>query len=134
VPDWQWLDELEAAGGRVALNAAETGERSLPPSFEFQAGAELPFDALVRGCCEHIIDAFQRPNTRLYEWLKPRLESRRARGIILWHFTACDLWRAETETLRETFALPVLPLEAGPEPGAAPRDLNRLQAFLETLR
>jgi hypothetical protein len=132
--DWQWLDELEAAGGRVALNAAETGERSLSPAFEFQAGADLPLDALVRGCCENIIDVFQRPNTRLYSWLKPRLESRRVRGILLWHFTACDLWRAEAETLRETFRLPVLLLEAGVEPGAAPRDLNRLQAFVETLQ
>jgi hypothetical protein len=55
------------------------------------------------------------------------------RGIILWHFTGCDLWRAEAQTLRETFSLPVLLLEAGTEPGAAPRELNRLQAFMETL-
>jgi len=55
------------------------------------------------------------------------------RGIILWHFTGCDLWRAEAQTLRETFSLPVLLLEAGTESGAAPRELNRLQAFMETL-
>jgi hypothetical protein len=36
--------------------------------------------------------------------------------------------------LRETFGLPVLLLEAGAEPAAAPRELNRLQAFAETLR
>ncbi len=77
---------------------------------------------------------FQRPNTRLYSWLKPRLASRRVRGIVLWLFTGCDLWRAEAQTLRETFGLPVLLLEAGGEPGAAPRELNRLQAFVETLR
>jgi benzoyl-CoA reductase/2-hydroxyglutaryl-CoA dehydratase subunit BcrC/BadD/HgdB len=132
--DWKWLEELEAAGGRAALNATETGERSLSPAFEFQPGADSPFDALVRGYCDNLIAVFQRPNARLYSWLKPRLESRRVRGIVLWHFTACDLWRAEAETLRETFGLPVLLLEAGVEPGAAPRDLNRLQAFVETLR
>jgi len=132
--DWKWLDELEAAGARVALNATEMGERSLGPAFAGEAAAAPPLDALVRGWCENIIDVFQRPNTPLYSWLKPRLAGRRARGIVLWHFTACDLWRAEAQTLRETFALPVLPLEASAEPGAAPRERNRLQAFVETLR
>ena len=71
-----------------------------------------PFDALVAGYFENIVDVFQRPNTRLYSWLKPRLLSRQARGIVLWHFTGCDLWRAEAQTLREAFGLPVLLLEA----------------------
>jgi benzoyl-CoA reductase/2-hydroxyglutaryl-CoA dehydratase subunit BcrC/BadD/HgdB len=133
-PHWKWLDELEAAGGRITLNATEMGERSLPPAFAFQAGANDPFDALVRGWRDNMIDVFQRPNTRLYSWLKRRLASRRARGIVLWHFTGCDLWRAEAQTLRETFGLPVLLLEATGEPGAAPRELNRLQAFVEMLR
>ncbi|MGD0411875.1 MAG: 2-hydroxyacyl-CoA dehydratase family protein [Verrucomicrobiota bacterium] len=177
-PHWKWLDELEAAGGRIALNATEMGERSLSPVFELEAGADgmrqsstvgrdsvepkldfqgksqgstesrpavthpvtdafranHAFDALVRGYCENIVDVFQRPNTRLYSWLKTRLESRQARGIVLWLFTGCDLWRAEAQTLRETFGLPVLLLEAGAEPAAAPRELNRLQAFAETLR
>jgi hypothetical protein len=133
-PHWKWLDDLEAAGGRVALNATEMGERSLSPAFDDEAGASRPFDALVRGYCDNIIDVFQRPNTRLYSWLKPRLASRQARGIVLWHFTGCDLWRAEAGTLRETFGLPVLLLEAGAEPGAGPRRLDRLQTFVETLR
>jgi len=131
--DWKWLDELEAAGGHVALNATEMGERSLGPAFDLEAGATEPFEALVCGCCDNIVDVFQRPNTRLYSWLKPRLASRGARGIVLWHFTGCDLWRAEAQTLRETFGLPVLLLEAGGEAGAAPRERNRLQAFVETL-
>jgi hypothetical protein len=110
------------------------GERSLSPAFNYEAGARPPFDALVHGYCDHITDVFQRPNTRLYSWLKSRLVSRHVRGIVLWHFTGCDLWRGEAQTLREIFALPVLLLEAGAEPGAAPRELNRLQAFVETLR
>ncbi len=133
-PHWKWLDELEAAGGRVALNATELGERSLSPTFAFEAGTDHPLDALVRGYCENIVDVFQRPNTRLYSWLKPRLASRGVRGIVLWHFTGCDLWRAEAQTLRESFGLPVLLLEAGAEPGIAPRELNRLQAFMEMLK
>jgi hypothetical protein len=133
-PHWKLLDEIEAAGGRVALNATETVECSLSPTFEFEAGANHPFDVLVHGYWDNIIGVFQRPNTRLYSWLKPRLASRHVRGIVLWHFTGCDLWRAEAQTFRETFGLPVLLLEASGEPGAAPREINRLQAFVETLR
>ena len=115
------------------LNATENGERSLSPAFEFEAGAN-PLAVLVRGCCDNIVDVFQRPNTRLYSWLKPRLVSRHMRGIVLSHFTGCDLWRAEAQTLRETFDLPVLLLEAGGEPGTTPRDVNRIEAFVETLK
>jgi hypothetical protein len=130
---WKLLDEIEAAGGRVVLNATKTGERSLCPAFELAPDCD-PFEALVHGYCDHIVDVFQRPNTRLYSWLKPRLASRQVRGIVLWHFTGCDLWRAESESLREAFGLPVLLLEAGGEPGNAPRELTRLQAFVEMLK
>ena len=34
------LDAIEAAGGRVVLNATETGERSLSPFFELKAGSD----------------------------------------------------------------------------------------------
>jgi len=130
---WKLLDEIEAAGGRVVLNATKTGERSLSPAFEF-ADDTKPFAALVHGYCDNIVGVFQRPNTRLYSWLKPRLASRQVRGIVLWHFTGCDLWRAEAESLREAFGLPVLLLEASDEPGNTPRELTRLQAFVETLK
>ena len=90
-------------------------------------------DALVTGYFENIVDVFQRPNTRLYSWLKPRLVSRQIRGIVLWHFTGCDLWRAEAQTLREILGLPVLLLEADEAAGLSPRDVNRLQAFVEML-
>lgn len=140
-PHWKLLDEIEAVGGRIVLNATKTGERSLSPSFELEshgdegvAATGNPFDALVHGYCDNIVAVFQRPNTRLYSWLKPRLASRQVRGIVLWHFTGCDLWRAEAQTLRETFGLPVLLLEAGSEPGNAPRELTRLQAFVEMLK
>ncbi len=127
------FDAIEAAGGRVVLNASENGERGLCPQFDPAAGGNS-FDALVSGYFDNIVDVFQRPNIRLYSWLKPRLLSRRVRGIVLWHFTGCDLWRAEAQTLRETFGLPVLLLEAGEAAGISPRDVNRLEAFVETLK
>ncbi len=130
--NWHLFDLIEQAGGCIALNATETGERSLLPAFDC-AEDKSPFTILADGYFDHIADAFQRPHTRLLDWLKPRLEARQVRGIILWQYTGCDLWRAEAQTLREVFQLPVLVLEGGAEPGANPRDENRLQAFVETL-
>ena len=129
--DWILFDGIEDAGGRVVLNATLSGERSLAPAFG--DGAD-PFTLLAEGYFENIADVFRRPNSRLYAWLWPRLVSRRARGIILWCFTGCDLWRAERQSLREVLGLPVLLLEAGDAAGISPRDANRLQAFVETLK
>ena len=127
------LETIEVAGGRVVLNATENGERSLGVRFDLEADGD-PFDLLVAGYFENIADVFQRPNARLYSWLKPRLLSCQARGIVLWHFTGCDLWRAEAPTLREAFGLPVLLLEAPANSGAPARSVNRIQAFVETLK
>ncbi|HTY86844.1 MAG TPA: 2-hydroxyacyl-CoA dehydratase family protein [Candidatus Acidoferrum sp.] len=128
------LDLIEAAGARVVLNATETGERSLLPVLAPGDFRDHPFAALARHCFENIADVFQRPNTRLYSWLKDRLAARRARGIVLWVHTGCDLWRAEAQSLRETFQLPVLVLEADEMSGGSRREADRIQAFVETRR
>jgi hypothetical protein len=133
-PHWPLLDVIESAGGRVVLNATETGERSLSSANEPDAAGGDPFDALADASFNGIADAFQRPNTPLYSWLKPRLLARNVRGLVLWHFTGCDLWRAEAPTLRELTGLPVLLLEAGEGPGVSQRQVNRVEAFLETLK
>jgi len=152
------LDALEKAGGRVVLNATEAGERSLrhplpenwrrfslSPSEGERAGvrgllwpsgsgaqpASLPA-LLARSCLANCVDVFQRPNTRLYDWLRARLTAREARGIVLWHYVGCDLWRAEAQPLRAAFGLPVLLLDA--DEAAPRRNTGRLEAFLESLR
>jgi hypothetical protein len=131
--DGDLLEAIESAGGRVVLNATENGERSLRPRFNMSAEV-THFDALADGYFENIVDVFQRPNLRLHAWLKTRALSHGVRGIMLWLFPGCDLWRAEAQTLRETLGLPVLLLEAGETAGISPRDVNRLQAFVETLK
>ena len=131
---WPLLEVLEAAGGNVALNATETGERCLCPVCEFTAAEDEPFEVMLNGYFDSIVDVFQRPNTPLYAWLRPRLRARNIRGIVLWHLTGCDLWRAEAQTMRETFGLPLLLLEAEQTPGASARETNRIQAFVETLK
>ena len=78
------------------------------------------------------VDVFQRPNTRLYDWFRPRLTARGVRGIVLWHYVGCDLWRAEAQPLRDAFGLPVLLLDA--DETTPQRNVGRLEAFLESLR
>ena len=131
---WSLLDLIEAAGARIVLNATESGERSLLPAFRLENVSDDPLGAVARGYFENCVDVFQRPNTRLYSWLGERLTARGVRGIVLRAHTGCDLWRAEVQTLRETFRLPVLLLEADEVPGGSPREANRIQAFVETLK
>ncbi|MGO8698172.1 MAG: 2-hydroxyacyl-CoA dehydratase [Limisphaerales bacterium] len=130
---WPLLEVIEHAGGRVVLNAAETGERGLVADIDL-ADSEDPFEALVNCGFRGIVDAFQRPNKKMYAWLKPRLSARGVRGSVLWHFTSCDLWRAEAATLREETGLPVLLLEAGEENGISRQQVNRIEAFVESLK
>jgi hypothetical protein len=145
LPRWQAhvLETMERAGGRVVLNATEAGERSLGTSASLSAlsvnagehaGVPGLLRLLTRSWLDNCVDVFQRPNTRLYDWLKPRLTARKVRGIVLWHYVGCDLWRAEVQPLREAFGLPVLLLEAAEVAGDAPRQTGRIQAFLEALK
>jgi benzoyl-CoA reductase/2-hydroxyglutaryl-CoA dehydratase subunit BcrC/BadD/HgdB len=134
---WSLFDTIAQAGGRVVLNATEPGERSLWEAANDAVPEALPVDAmhsLARDYLSHCCDVFQRPNSRLYDWLNDRLAARKVRGIVLWHYVGCDLWRAEAQSLREAFGLPVLLLEA-PESGSVPlREQGRIEAFLEALR
>lgn len=134
---WGLLDTLERIGGRVVLNATEAGERSLWPSALPQ---EAPANALptllvdlAHTYLDHCVEMFQRPNTRLYDWLRERLQARGVRGIVVWHYVGCDLWRAEVPSLKEAFGLPVLLLDAVAAAEDSTRNLGRLEAFLEAL-
>jgi benzoyl-CoA reductase/2-hydroxyglutaryl-CoA dehydratase subunit BcrC/BadD/HgdB len=128
---WPLFNAIAAAGGCVVLNATEPGERCLlPPLPKLTTGRE-PLIALADHYFDHAVDVFHRPNSRLYDWLRPRLAERQARGIVLWHYVGCDLWRAEAQPLREAFGLPVLLLEA--DGAALPRNTGRIEAFLESL-
>lgn len=128
------FDAIEAAGGQVVLNGTEPGERTLGPVIPAGTAAADPVSMLSAHYFESITDVFQRPNSRLYDWLRPRLRSRKVRGIVLWHFIGCDLWRAEAQSLREAFALPVLPLDADELQGKSARETARIEAFVETLK
>ena len=142
LPSWQApvLDAIARAGGHVVLNATEAGERSLGRAC---APEQVPIAAqpipdllrlLTRSVLDACVDVFQRPNSRLYDWLRERLAARKVRGIVLWHYVGCDLWRAEAQSLREAFNLPVLLLDSDGTAGDGARQEGRVQAFLEALR
>ena len=128
---WPLFDAIEAAGGWVVLNATEPGERCLlPPLPKFAVGTD-PLLALADHYFDHAVDVFHRPNSRLYEWLRPRLAERQVRGIVLWHYVGCDLWRAEAQPLREAFGSAGAACSRRTEPRCV-RNTGRLEAFLES--
>ena len=133
-PQWALLDAIESVGGCVVLNATEPGERCLLPPRPDSANGVLPLRALADHYFDHVVDVFQRPNSRLYEWLAARLTQRRVRGIVLWVHVGCDLWRAEAASLRDAFGLPLLVLESHDVRAGSLRDTNRLAAFIEALQ
>jgi benzoyl-CoA reductase/2-hydroxyglutaryl-CoA dehydratase subunit BcrC/BadD/HgdB len=100
----------------------------------FSADLEDPAEALARGYLDGGVAVYQRPNTRLYDWLKARLSARQVRGIVLWNYVGCDLWRGEAQTLREAFGLPVLLLDGEDAQGGSTRNATRVEAFLELLK
>lgn len=126
------FDMVEQAGGDVVLDATGTGERVLAQPLDRRAVRDDPFNTLVDACFGAIPDAFRRPNTGLYAWLKEETEKRGVRGIIFDHHVFCDTWHGEARRLKEWSGLPVLILDTdGSVPGA--RTASRIQAFLEVL-
>jgi benzoyl-CoA reductase/2-hydroxyglutaryl-CoA dehydratase subunit BcrC/BadD/HgdB len=144
-PHWGLLDLIEHCGGKVVLNATEAGERSLPTPTAGASSGQMTESShadpvrsvltiLAREFIEGCVEVFQRPNTRLYSWLATRLKARRVRGIMLWHYVGCDLWRAEAQSLREAFGLPLLALDANEAAADSLAYIGRVQAFLEGLK
>jgi benzoyl-CoA reductase/2-hydroxyglutaryl-CoA dehydratase subunit BcrC/BadD/HgdB len=130
-----WLLELvEQCGGRIVLDASETGERTLPPPLRPQSVRDRPLEELADAYFLGIPDVVRRPNDRLYQWLAERITSRGVRGLLLRRYVWCDLWHAEWRRLAAWSPVPVLELDvADDEPVPSPRARQRIEAFLETL-
>jgi benzoyl-CoA reductase/2-hydroxyglutaryl-CoA dehydratase subunit BcrC/BadD/HgdB len=127
------FDLIDRLGGRVVLDATESGERSLPARFQPSRLAADPKNELARAYFESIPDIFQRPNSRLFAWLKTLLHHRRARGVILVRHLWCDKWSAEVARFRDHLAVPLLDLVLeGPD--SIEISSGRVEAFMETCR
>jgi benzoyl-CoA reductase/2-hydroxyglutaryl-CoA dehydratase subunit BcrC/BadD/HgdB len=128
------FDIIEQCGGRVVLDATETGLRGLCRPFDRRYVQEDPLMELAQAYFE-IPDASRRPNSGLYEWLKGKLAETDARGIVFHHYLWCDAWRAELARLKEWTSLPVLGLDSdGHGPTDTARLQSRIRAFMETLQ
>jgi benzoyl-CoA reductase/2-hydroxyglutaryl-CoA dehydratase subunit BcrC/BadD/HgdB len=133
--DLDLFDMIEQSGGRVVLDATQTGERGMCPRFDRRRLAEDPLLELAQAYFAGIPDASRRPNSELYRWLKCELAARAVRGIIFRRYVWCDLWHAELGRLRDWCGMPVLDLDSAGDNGSdLPRTLTRIRAFLEMLQ
>ncbi len=128
------FDLVRDAGGYVALDATETGERGRHRPFDRRAVRDDPFLELADAYLNGVVDVFTRPNDSLYDWLVRRLRPRGIRAIILYRYVWCDLWHVECERLKTRTGLPVLDLDVGGDLAPAEgRMRSRIGAFMEML-
>ena len=125
---------IERQGGRVALDATTSGEGSWPRPFNRRRLREDPFDELADAYFGSIPDAFRRPNSLLYQWLRRELQTRGIRGIIFRRYVWCDTWHAEAQRMKEWCGMPMLILEPEDDARLHARSISRIEAFMEVLR
>ena len=125
------FDVVEECGGRIVLDATETGQRGVRGPFDRRRLAEDPLLELSEAYFR-IPDASRRPNSELYRWLKEQLVQAGAQGILFHHYVWCDKWRAEFTRLKEWTHLPVLRLDSeGDGQMNVARWRSRVRAFME---
>ena len=130
---FQIFDLIEQAGGYVALDGTETGERTLPAPFDRRRLQDDPFMELAEAYFGSIPDAFRRPNSLLYRWLKKEIAERGIRGILLRRYLWCDTWHAEVQRMREWAPVPVFDLDVGDD-DSWDRATSRIQSFVAMLK
>lgn len=131
--DLHLLNLLDGAGGWVAIDATESGEREWPRRFDHRRMGEDAFDELADAYFGSIPAIFRRPNNRFFEWLAEARNRTPVRGIIFAAHPWCDLWRAELPRIREACPLPVLSISLAGEGPADAAWTTRIHAFLEML-
>jgi benzoyl-CoA reductase/2-hydroxyglutaryl-CoA dehydratase subunit BcrC/BadD/HgdB len=131
--DYTIFDWIERAGGRVVLDATETGERTLPDSFDRKRLGQDPLGELARAYFDSIPDVFRRPNFGFYRWIEQETAARQVRGIVLRRYVWCDLWHAEVARMKQCRSVPVLELDVADDAASQSRSEGRIEAFLEML-
>ena len=131
---FQFFDLIEGAGGYIALDATETGERTLPAPFDRRRMSDEPLEVLAEAYFGSIPDASRRPNSLLYQWLKKEIDVRGIRGIIFVRYVWCDMWHAEAQRMKEWLGLPFFDLDISEDLSDLSRKMTRFEAFMEMLR
>jgi benzoyl-CoA reductase/2-hydroxyglutaryl-CoA dehydratase subunit BcrC/BadD/HgdB len=133
--EFRILDIVAECGGRIVLDATETGERGMCAPLHTEALRRDPLSELARAYFAGIVDASRRPDSQLYEWFEERLAERAVQGIIFHRHVWCDLWHVELGRLKDLIDLPVLDIDtAGDFEGEENRTAGRIGAFLEMLQ
>jgi len=133
--DFDIFDIVEESGGRIVLDATETGERGICALFDCRSLGENPLAELTIAYFGGIQDASRRPNSGLFEWLKCEIAGRGVHGIIFHRHLWCDMWHAEVRRVKDCFGLPVLDIDsAGDNRTDRPRMVTRIRAFMEMLQ
>lgn len=133
--DFALFDIVEQSGGRIVLDATETGERGICAGFDRRRIHDDPLLELADAYFNGIHDASRRPNSGLYIWLQQELATRGVQGIIFHRYVWCDIWHAELKRLMDWTDLPVLDIDtAGDNETDKYRSENRIRAFLEMLQ
>ena len=131
--DLRLMDFIEDAGGRVVLDATETGERGLMVGFDHRGLHTDPLGELAAAYFNSIPDAFRRPNSHLYDYLRHEISQRGVRGLVLARRVWCDAWHAELARLREVTGLPVVEVDMDSGTGDVERNRTRVESLLEIL-
>jgi benzoyl-CoA reductase/2-hydroxyglutaryl-CoA dehydratase subunit BcrC/BadD/HgdB len=128
------FDVVDECGGRIVLDATETGMRGMCGRLDRRSLRDDALGELAAAYFGTIPDASNRANSRLYQWLKERLEAEGVRGIIFHRYIWCDMWHAELSRMREWAAVPVLDVDMGDGEAVSAGARQRIEAFLEMLR
>jgi len=129
------FDIIEQAGGRVVLDATETGERGMCAPLDVDGLRQDPLRKLSKAYFCGIVDASRRPDSQLYDWLERRLTERDVQGVIFRRYVWCDMWHAQLNRLKELIELPVLDIDTtGDLESEESRITGRIRAFLEMLQ
>ena len=131
--DWRIYDLVEQLGGRIVLDATESGELSLPPPLERRGGGHNALSELAGLYFGALPHAFRRPNSQWFGWLARALPARCVRGILYVRYVWCDTWHAEAQRLREWSHLPVVEIELADDANDLAAIRQRVGAMVEML-
>jgi benzoyl-CoA reductase/2-hydroxyglutaryl-CoA dehydratase subunit BcrC/BadD/HgdB len=129
----EWIvGMLASRGACLALDATETGQRTLPSPFERTRLDVDPVGELVRAYFDAIPDAFRRPLSMLHQYLSAALDRHAIQAIVLIRGIWCDLWHAQLPWLRQC-GRPVAEVDLGGSASGAACDAARIRTRIEAL-
>ncbi len=132
--EFRIFDIVEESGGRIVLDATETGERGMCAPLDAEGLRKDPLGKLAQAYFGGIQDASRRPDCELYDWFERELVGRAVQGVIFRRYVWCDMWHAQLRRLKDLIDMPVLDIDtAGDFESEENRTAGRIRAFLEML-